>query len=186
LKPFLFVGLGNIGAKYANTRHNVGFDVVDAIAEEFNCVWAENRLAYVTDFRFRGKTIKMIKPTTYMNLSGRAFRFWMTECKVPLQNTLTIVDDLALPYGKIRMKGKGSHAGHNGLKNIEEALGTNAFPRLRFGIGDDFRKGQQVEYVLGNWTNKEHDELGSYLHDAQKAALSFVAHGLANTMNEFN
>ncbi len=186
MKPFLFIGLGNIGAKYQNTRHNIGFEIVDSIADEFNCIWVENRFALVTDFRYRGKTIYMIKPTTYMNLSGRAFRYYTQEYKVPVENTLTLVDDLALPFGKIRLKPKGSHAGHNGLRNIQEVISTPNYPRLRFGIGDLFRKGKQVDYVLGQWTKKEEQELGSYIFDAHKAALSFVAHGLSNTMNEFN
>ena len=186
MKPFLFVGLGNIGAKYQNTRHNIGFDIVDSIASDYNCVWSENRFALVTDFRYKGKTIYMIKPTTYMNLSGRAFRFYTTELKVPVENTLTLVDDLALPFGKMRVKSKGSHAGHNGLKDIQDVVGSSNYPRLRFGIGDNFRRGKQVDYVLGKWTNKEEKELGSYIFDAHKAALHFVAHGLTNTMNEFN
>jgi len=128
----------------------------------------------------------MIKPTTYMNLSGRAFHFYTTECKVPIENTLTIVDDLDLPFGKIRVKSKGSHGGHNGLRNIQEVVGSSTYPRLRFGIGDNFRKGKQVEYVLGVWTKKEEQELGASIFDAHKAALHFVAHGLSNTMNEFN
>ncbi len=186
MKAFLFIGLGNIGAQYAHTRHNVGFDIVDEIADEYNCVFAKQRLAYITDFRFRARTIYMIKPTTYMNLSGRAFQYYQKELNIPLAHTLTFVDDLALPFGKLRLKGKGSAAGHNGLKSIEEELGTSAYPRLRFGIDDNFRKGKQVDYVLGQWTSQEQEELPSYLHEAKQIAMSFVAHGLANTMNQFN
>jgi len=183
---FLFVGLGNIGAKYAGTRHNIGFDVVDVIAEEFGAVFITSRLGDYADFRYRGKTIILLKPSTYMNLSGRAFKFYTSDRKIPIERTLTIVDDLSLPYGKIRMRAKGSHAGHNGLRNIEQEMQTSKYPRLKFGIGNNFRRGKQIDHVLGHWTNKEEQELASYIEDAKQAALSFVAHGLTNTMNQFN
>ena len=186
MKQFLFVGLGNIGAKYNNTRHNIGFNIADEIAQSFDATFTNQRLADVAEVTYKGRRITIIKPTTFMNLSGRAFRFYSNELNIPIQNTLTFVDDLALPFGKIRLKGKGSSAGHNGLQNIADEMGTTSYPRLRFGIGDDFSRGQQVDYVLGEWNAQEQEELASYILDAKKAALSFVFHGLANTMNEFN
>ena len=182
----MFVGLGNIGAKYQHTRHNVGFAIADEIAHSLDTSFTSSRLADTAQASYKGKTIYIIKPTTYMNNSGRAFRFYMNELSIPLNHTLTFVDDLALPFGKIRLKGKGSSAGHNGLKNIEEEICTQKYPRLRFGIGDDFRRGRQIEHVLGNWSEKEEEELASYLNDAKKAALSFVHAGLNRTMNTFN
>lgn len=186
MKKFLFIGLGNIGAKYANTRHNVGFAIADEIAQSLNANFTSQRYADVAEATYKGKQIILIKPTTYMNLSGRAFRFYQEQYSIPTNRTLTFVDDLDLPFGKIRLKGKGSAAGHNGLKNIEESIGTNQYPRLRFGIGSDFPKGKQINYVLGTWNDKEQEELASYVNEAKHAALSFVHHGLQNTMNEFN
>ncbi len=185
MKPYLFVGLGNIGKQYVNTRHNVGFDVVDELANTFNTVFTLEKLASVSSYSYRGRVIHLIKPTTYMNLSGRAFRYYKEQFSVPLENCLVIVDDLALPFGKLRLKGKGSAAGHNGLKSIEQEVGKH-YPRLRFGIGDDFRKGQQIDYVLGQWTRQQQEELPSYINEAAKICQSFVAQGLQNTMNEFN
>ena len=183
---FLFIGLGNIGAKYAGTRHNIGFDIADEIADEFGAVFITSKQGEYAVFRYRGKTIILLKPSTYMNLSGRALKFYADKHKVPLERVLVFVDDLALPFGKIRLRGKGSHAGHNGLRNIQEVMGTDKYPRLRFGIGDNFSRGRQVDYVLGKWSNKEQEELASYVAEAKQAALSFVAHGLTNTMNEYN
>ncbi len=186
MKPYLFIGLGNVGVDYVNTRHNIGFDVVDELADQFGCIFSQDKLAFTTDFRYKARTIYMIKPTTYMNLSGRAFRYYMQQYNVPVNNTLTIVDDIALNFGQLRVKGHGSAAGHNGLKNIEQEMGTQAYARLRFGIGNDFPRGKQVDYVLGNWSAKESEELAYFINQASKACLSFVAHGLQNTMNEFN
>lgn len=183
---YLFVGLGNIGAKYQSTRHNVGFDIADMIADEFGAKFYTSRLADVTDFRYKGKSIYIIKPATYMNLSGRAFRYYLSDLNIPVERSLTFVDDIALPFGKIRLKNRGSHGGHNGLKNIQEELNTDKYPRLRFGIGDDFSKGKQIGYVLGEWSKQQKEELASYIHSAKQAALSFVHAGMANTMNEFN
>lgn len=186
LKKFLLVGLGNIGAKYTNTRHNVGFAIADAIAEHFQVEFTSQRYADVAEFTYKGKQIYLIKPTTYMNLSGRAFSYYVNQYSIPIEHTLTFVDDLDLPFGKIRLKGKGSAGGHNGLKSIEQEMNTNRYPRLRFGIGNHFPRGRQVEYVLNSWTDKEQEELASYVNDAKKASLHFIHHGLNNTMNDFN
>lgn len=186
MKKFLIIGLGNIGVKYANTRHNIGFDIADEIAKSLDAQFETSRLADVCETSYKGKKIYIIKPSTYMNLSGRAFRLYANEFKIPIENTLTLVDELALPFGKIRLKPKGSHAGHNGLKNIQELMNTNQYPRLRFGIGDDFPRGQQANYVLSKWKPQEQEELASYIQDAVKATLSFVHSGIQVTMNEFN
>ncbi len=183
---YLFAGLGNIGSKYDGTRHNIGFDVVDAIATEFGAKFITGKLADRADFRYRGKTIYLLKPNTYMNLSGKAVKYWLDQYKISTERLLVIVDDIALPFGKLRLRGKGSHAGHNGLASIEQLIGGANYPRLRFGIGDNFSKGKQVDYVLGKWSDKEDEELASYIETAQRACLSFVAHGLSNTMTEFN
>lgn len=183
---YLFVGLGNIGSKYAHTRHNIGFDIVDELAKQFDATFEESRLAHTSSFKTKGKTIILIKPTTYMNLSGRAFRYYLQKEKIPIERSLVFVDDIALPFGKIRLKPKGSSAGHNGLEHIQTELNTKEYPRLRFGIGDNYSKGRQVEYVLGHWNTKEQEELPSYINDACKAALSFISLGLERTMGEFN
>lgn len=183
---YLIIGLGNIGPEYANTRHNIGFMVVDELAQKFNASWKTGRLAFHTDFKHKGRTIHLIKPTTYMNLSGKSVHHWMRELKVKPDNILVIVDDLALPYGTLRMRGKGSSAGHNGLKNIEELLGSNRYPRLRFGIGDDYPKGRQVDFVLGEFDEGEKAELGLHIDKACNMTLSFCSIGINMTMTQFN
>lgn len=183
---FLVVALGNIGSEYANTRHNIGFKIADKIAEEQGVSFKMERLAFYTHYKFKGRNIHLIKPTTYMNLSGKALKYWSAELKIPTSNILVLVDDIALPFGKLRLKPKGSSAGHNGLKNIEEALGTQVYPRLKFGIGDDFGKGRQIEYVLGNWTNEENEQLGAYINDAIKAIEDFTFLGIERAMNIHN
>lgn len=155
MSKFLIIGLGNIGPEYAHTRHNIGFDVLDAFVMKQGGFFKSDRLADVAEVKCKGKTFICIKPTTFMNLSGKAFKYWMDKEKVEVENTLTIVDDLALPISKIRLRASGSDAGHNGLKDIQLTLGTDAYPKLRFGIGSDFRKGQQVEFVLGKWNTTE-------------------------------
>jgi peptidyl-tRNA hydrolase, PTH1 family len=152
---YLIVGLGNIGTEYAATRHNIGFDVVDAFAQKHGAFFSVDRLAEMATVKLRGKTIYLIKPTTFMNLSGRSFKYWMDKENVAIENTLTVVDDLALPLEKLRLKPSGSDAGHNGLKNIQDVLGTTEYPKLRFGIGNNFAKGRQVDFVLGKWTKEE-------------------------------
>lgn len=182
---FLIVGLGNIGAEYELTRHNVGFMVLDQLANDAGVNFQSARLANVTDLKHKGKSIYLVKPTTYMNLSGKAVNYWLKELKIPVEHSLVVVDDIALPFEKIRMKVKGSSAGHNGLKNIEETIGA-AYPRLRIGIGDDFSKGRQIDYVLGNFTKQEFEILPTVLDNAAKAILSFCTIGIERTMNFFN
>src|SRR5436190_1491537 len=151
MSKFLIIGLGNIGNEYANTRHNIGFDVVNAFVQKHGGNFKVDRLAYVAEVKWKGKLFTCICPTTYMNLSGRAFKYWMDKEKVPLENTLTIVDDLALPLDKLRLRAGGSDAGHNGLRDIQNILGTDKYPKLRFGIGNNYPKGRQADFVLGKW-----------------------------------
>ena len=155
MSKFLIIGLGNIGPEYAHTRHNIGFDVLDAFVVKQGGFFKSDRLADVAEVKWKGKTFICIKPTTFMNLSGKAFKYWMDKEKIEVENTLTIVDDLALPINKIRLRASGSDAGHNGLKDIQLTLGTDAYPKLRFGIGSDFKKGQQIDFVLGKWNTTE-------------------------------
>lgn len=183
---YLIVGLGNIGPEYELTRHNVGFLTVDRLADKEGVTWSSNRLAFTTEFKFKGRHIFMIKPTTYMNLSGKAMNYWMKEINIPKENVLVIVDDVALPYGSLRLRGKGSSAGHNGLKNIEELTGGQNYARLRFGIGDDFPKGRQVDYVLGRWSQAEIEELPIFMDKAIEMIKSFCTIGINMTMTQFN
>ena len=186
MSKFLLVGLGNIGAEYAHTRHNIGFDVIDFFVAKHGASFQTERLADMANVRFRGKTLICIKPSTYMNLSGRAVKYWMDKEKVPLSNILVIVDELAIPLSKLRLKTKGGHAGHNGLKSIEESLGTTEYPRLRFGIGNDYPKGMQVEFVLGKWTAPEKIIVGKKIEKCSEAIESYVIAGPALTMNTLN
>ncbi len=183
---YLIVGLGNIGPEYLLTRHNVGFMALDRLAGELETKFSMERLAYYTEIKHKGKQIHLIKPTTFMNLSGKAVNYWMKELKIEKENILVITDDLALPYGKLRMKPKGSHGGHNGLRNIQEILNTPEYSRLRFGVGDDFGKGRQIEYVLGNFTGEQLEQLPEYLDRTSEMILSFCLQGLDKTMNQFN
>jgi PTH1 family peptidyl-tRNA hydrolase len=186
MKKFLIVGLGNPGAEYENTRHNIGFLTLDAFAKASNVVFEPGRYAMTAEARIKGRTFRLIKPTTFMNLSGNAVRYWMNEEKIPIENILVIVDDLALPLGAIRIRGKGSDAGHNGLKDIQAKLGRSDYPRLKFGIGNDFPKGRQVDYVLGEWTSDEAAELPALIEHCVKACQGFALAGLSRTMSEFN
>ncbi|EAZ80626.1 aminoacyl-tRNA hydrolase [Algoriphagus machipongonensis] len=183
---YLLVGLGNIGPEYELTRHNIGFLTVDRLAEKENLTWKSDRLAFKTEYKFKGRSIHLIKPTTYMNLSGKAVNYWMKELQIPKENILIIVDEVALPFGKLRMKPKGSAAGHNGLKNIEALTGGQNYPRLRMGIGDDFPKGRQVDYVLGKFTQEEFDQLPEIMDQAIDMSLAFCTIGIQHTMNQFN
>jgi PTH1 family peptidyl-tRNA hydrolase len=183
---YLIAGLGNIGSEYANTRHNIGFKVLDYLAGESGIFFSSDRYGDVAQYKFKGRTFILLKPSTYMNLSGKAVSYWMQKEKISADNIFIITDDLALPFGKIRIRGKGSDGGHNGLKNITEILGHMNYPRLRFGIGDDFQKGAQVNYVLSPWNETEEKELPARMKVASDAAVSFGMSGLANTMNEFN
>lgn len=183
---YLIVGLGNIGPEYLLTRHNVGFMTIDRLAVEFEVKFSMERLAYHAEIKHKGKQIHLIKPTTFMNLSGKAVNYWMKELKIEKENILIVTDDIALPYGKLRMKFKGSHGGHNGLRNIQEVLGDSNYNRLRFGVGDDFGKGRQIEYVLGNFEREQLGQLLEYLDKASEMILSFCLQGLDKTMNAFN
>jgi len=183
---YLIVGLGNIGPEYAFTRHNVGFMVLDRLAVQHDFKFSMQKLAFTAEFKHKGRTIYCIKPTTYMNLSGKALRYYMDAYKVPLENVLVITDEIQLPQGKIRIKPKGSHGGHNGLRNIEELTGTQEFARMRFGVGNDFPRGQQVKYVLSNFPEKEFEELLIDLDRAGDAAVEFCTLGIQSAMNNFN
>ena len=184
---YLIVGLGNIGEEYRNTRHNIGFMVLDALAKASNIVFSTDRLGDIANLSVKGRQLLLLKPSTYMNLSGKAVRYWMQQEKIPLENVLIIVDDLALPLGCLRLKGKGSDAGHNGLKNIAELLGTQNYARLRFGIGNDFPRGGQIDWVLGHFDEEAMKEvLPERIELAGEIIKSFCLAGLNNTMNQFN
>ena len=182
----MIFGLGNIGPEYHNTRHNIGFTILDALADASNVVFESGRFAWNTSVKFKGRTLVLLKPTTYVNLSGKAVNYWMQKEKVSIENILIVVDDLALPFGSIRLKEKGSDGGHNGLKNINETLGTNNYARLRFGIGDDFRPGNQVNYVLGSWDKDELLKLPERIDKCIDAVKTYATLGIAQTMNRFN
>ncbi len=183
---YLIVGLGNIGAEYDATRHNIGFDIADTFVLQHGGSFGLDRLAWVAEVKWKGKIFVVIKPTTYMNLSGKATKYWMDKEKIPLQNVLVLVDDLALPIETLRLRPGGSDAGHNGLKNINLVLGTNAYPRLRFGIGNNFPKGRQVEFVLGRWAPNELPIVKEKILKSCEAIESFAAVGLERTMNAFS
>lgn len=183
---YLIVGLGNIGAEYEHTRHNIGFDIADAFVEKHGGSFRNDRLADVAEVKWKGRTFVVIKPTTYMNLSGKAVKYWMDKEKIPLENILVLVDDLALPLEVIRLRAGGSDAGQNGLKSIQELLGSNQYPRLRFGIGNNFPRGKQVEFVLGKWSNEEWAVVMAKLGKCVEVIESFAAVGLPRTMNIFN
>lgn len=183
---YLIVGLGNIGAEYAETRHNIGFNVLDALAEASNTVFTTQRYGDVAEAKYKGRTLVLLKPSTYMNLSGKAVRYWMDAGKIPPENLLVVSDDIALPFGTLRLRPKGSAGGHNGLKNISELLGTEEYARMRFGVGGDFPKGHQVEYVLGEWTDEERKALPERLKVFVDAIRSFATVGTQLTMTNFN
>lgn len=183
---YLIVGLGNIGAEYAGTRHNIGFNVLDALAEASNAVFTTARYGDVAEVKYKGRTLVLLKPSTYMNLSGKAVRYWMDAGKIAPENLLVVSDDIALPFGMLRLRPKGSAGGHNGLKNIAELLGTEEYARMRFGVGGDFPKGHQVEYVLGEWTDAEREAMPGRLKVFVDAIRSFATAGVATTMNFFN
>ena len=183
---YLIACLGNIGAEYANTRHNIGFMVADHLAKDLESTFTTSRLAMVSEMKYKGRQMIVIKPTTYMNLSGKAVKYWATQEKIPMENILVVCDDLALPVGTLRMRKKGSDGGHNGLKNIIESLGSSDFCRLRFGIGNDFSKGHQIDFVIGEWKQQEIDEIQPRLDVAVEFVKSFVAIGPDLTMNQFN
>lgn len=183
---YLIVGLGNMGAEYEDTRHNIGFDVVDALAREFGIDFKNDTLGDLAEFRHKGRTFVLLKPSTFMNRSGKSVRHWMTKHKIEKQHLLVIVDDLNLPFGKMRVRPKGSDGGHNGLKDIDQMTGGNNYARLRLGIGNDFYQGQQVNYVLGKWSREEAEELPEILKTAGEAVKAFGTIGMQHTMNQFN
>lgn len=183
---YLIAGLGNIGSEYELTRHNIGFLVLDQIADEKGLKFEIDRLAEHTEFKFKGRHIHLIKPTTYMNLSGKSINYWLQQLKIPKENLLVIVDDIALPFGKLRLRAKGSSAGHNGLKNIEEVTNGTNYARLKFGLGDDYSKGSQVDFVLSNFSNKEMENLPPIIDKAKEYVYSFCTQGINRTMNTLN
>ena len=186
MSKFLIVGLGNTGNEYANTRHNIGFDVVFAFVQKHGGSFKSDRLAYMAEVRYKGKPFVCICPTTYMNLSGKAFKYWLDKEKVPLENTLTIVDDVALPLDKLRLRSSGSAGGHNGLRDIEATLGNDNYPRLRFGIGNNYPKGMQADFVLGKWDAAETAVVQLKIQKCVDIIEKFATIGIEQTMNETN
>lgn len=183
---FLIVGLGNIGVKYESTRHNIGFKALDFVAEQSSAFFTPERYGEISTFKFKGKNIYLLKPNTFMNLSGSAVRYWLTKLKIDIINLLVVTDDLNLEVGNLRMKKNGSDGGHNGLKNIQQTLSTNQYPRLRIGVGNNFPKGKQIDYVLGKWTEEEHTILDQKMEIIKDMVLSFCFAGIDNTMNKYN
>jgi PTH1 family peptidyl-tRNA hydrolase len=186
MSKFLIIGLGNPGNEYANTRHNIGFDILTAFALKHNAFFQSSRLADVAEIKFKGKIFVCIKPTTFMNLSGRAVKYWLDKEKVALENSLTIVDDLALPLNKLRLRKRGSDAGHNGLRDIQNILGTDEYPKLRFGIGNQFPKGMQVEFVLSRWFPEEKPIVEENIKKSMEIIESFATIGIDRTMSAVN
>lgn len=183
---YLIAGLGNIGSEYKNTRHNIGFQILDTLARVSNIAFTDRRYGFIAEYKFKGRIFILLKPTTYVNLSGRAVNYWLKKEKISQNNLLVIVDDLALQFGQLRLKAKGSPGGHNGLKNISEVLASNDYARLRFGIGDDFYKGFQVDYVLSEWLEEEKKLLPERIEEAIEIIKSFGTLGIDRTMNFFN
>lgn len=185
-KKYLIVGLGNIGAEYVNTRHNIGFKIVDFLARKEGLDFQTVKLGSLAEYKFKGRSFLLLKPNTYMNLSGKAIQYWLEKEKIPLENLLVITDDLNLSFGTIRIRKKGSDGGHNGLKSIQATLNTTDYTRFRFGISDEFKKGKQVDYVLGEWNAAENEALPERLELASEIIKSFGTAGLENTMTSFN
>ena len=186
MKKFLIVGLGNIGEKYANTRHNIGFKILDYVAKNEEASFETLKLGDVTTIKTKGRSLILLKPSTYMNLSGKAIKYWLEKEKIPLANLLVVTDDLNLPFGSIRLKTKGSDGGHNGLKDTQDKLQTTTYNRFRFGISDSYSQGRQVDYVLGDWSDDENSKLEERLKTSAELIKSFALAGVNNTMNEFN
>ncbi len=183
---YLVVGLGNIGSEYAHTRHNIGFDILDALSGASNISFKDKRYGFVAEYKYKARTYWLLKPSTYVNLSGNAVRYWLNKLKLTTEQLLVVVDDIALPYGTLRLRAKGGDAGHNGLAHINTILGSSNYARLRFGVGNDFHPGQQVDYVLGKWEGEEAEKLPERLEMAGDIIKSFGAIGLQRTMNEYN
>ncbi|AQS94308.1 aminoacyl-tRNA hydrolase [Polaribacter sp. BM10] len=186
MKKFLIVGLGNVGTKYNNTRHNIGFKILDELAEEHKATFETEKLGDIANFRFKGRTFILLKPSTFMNLSGKAVKYWMDKEKIAVENILIVTDDVNIDFGTIRLKAKGSAGGHNGLKDIQEKLNTQKYPRFRFGVGSNYPKGRQVDFVLGEWNKEETSQLIERLPTSSKVITSFGTAGLSNTMNAYN
>jgi peptidyl-tRNA hydrolase, PTH1 family len=186
MSKFLIIGLGNPGNEYAHTRHNIGFDVLDAFADKHQTSFMASRLANVAEIKFKGKIFVCIKPTTFMNLSGRSVKYWLDKEKIPVEHSLTIVDDLALPLNKLRLRKSGSDAGHNGLKDIQQVLGTDAYPKLRFGIGNEYPKGMQIDFVLSKWLPEELPLVKVKINKCITVIEDFAAIGIERTMNTIN
>ncbi|MDP6921742.1 MAG: aminoacyl-tRNA hydrolase [Lutibacter sp.] len=186
MKKYLVVGLGNIGAQYTDTRHNIGFRILDKIAADQEVVFDNQKLGTVGRFRFKGRTFVLLKPSTYMNLSGKAVRYWLGKEKIPMENLLVICDDLNLPFGSIRLKESGSDGGHNGLKDINAVLQSQNYARFRFGVGNDFSRGRQADFVLGKWSKEEGEQLSERIEKSAELIRSFGVSGVHNTMNSFN
>ncbi len=186
MSKFLLVGLGNVGSEYNHTRHNIGFDVLDAFVIKNNGQYKLDRLAYIAEVKWKGRVFVCVKPTTYMNLSGKAFTYWLNKEKIEIENSLTIVDDLALPLSKLRLRASGSDAGHNGLRDIQLMLGTDKYPKLRFGIGNNFPKGMQVEFVLGKWFPEERPIVIKKIEKSVEVIEQFSTIGIEKAMNFAN
>ena len=186
MKKFLIVGLGNPGEKYKNTRHNIGFEILNTLASEYETAFESDKLCDMSRIKIKGRLFILIKPTTYMNLSGKAVRYWMQKENISIDQLLVLTDDLNLNFGTLRLKSKGSDGGHNGLKHIQEVLNTTKYPRLRFGIGSEYSRGNQVDYVLGEWSGEERQTLEERIKKAADAVISFGLSGINNTMNNFN
>ena len=186
MKKFLIVGLGNIGEKYTNTRHNIGFKILDYLAKSEDLTFETLKLGDVATFKIKGRTLILLKPSTYMNLSGKALKYWLDKEKIPLENLLVVTDDLNLPFGSLRLKIKGSDGGHNGLKDIQDKLQTTKYNRFRFGISDSFGQGRQVDYVLGEWSDEENSQLEERLKISAELIKSFALAGVNRTMNQYN
>lgn len=186
MKKFLIVGLGNIGAEYEKTRHNIGFKIIDALAQKHETTFHTVKLGALCTVKIKGRSLLLLKPSTYMNLSGKSLVYWMEKEKIPIEHLLVVTDDIHLPFGSIRLKAKGSHGGHNGLKSIQEKLNTTLYNRFRFGIGSDFNTGRQVDYVLGEWTIDERQQMKERLGRTTLLIESFALAGMDRTMNQFN
>lgn len=186
MQKYLIVGLGNIGEKYAETRHNIGFDVLEKMAEKAEQKFVNSNFGEIAQFKFKSRPVTLLKPNTYMNLSGKAVKFWLDKENIRLENLLIVTDDLNLDFGTIRMRGKGSDGGHNGLKNIQDVLQTTKYPKLRFGIGNKYEQGRQIDFVIGKWTQEERTQLPERISCMSEAAYSFIFNGLSNAMNQYN
>ncbi len=183
---YLIAGLGNMGADYDGTRHNIGFDIVDLLAREFEVKFEHEKLGDIAEFKHKGRTFVLLKPSTFMNLSGKAIRYWLEKKKIQRQNLLVILDDLNIDFGKVRLRAKGSDGGHNGLKNINQMLGGGNYARLRIGVGSNFSKGRQVDFVLGQWTKEEGEQLPDIYKQSKDMVKAFGTIGIQRTMNQFN